>query len=186
METRKTLTILFMVWVLTLFVVCAGWAAPMGTGFTYQGRLIDANSAADGLYDFQFKLYDANVGGNKVSYDVNTPDVDVIDGYFTVSLDFGSVFDGNDRYLEIGVRAGELNDPNVYTVLSPRQQVTHTPYAIYAKNAGTVSGGITGSGTSNRIAKFTSGNTIGNSAVYENSKGRIGIRGAPFWGSQVP
>jgi hypothetical protein len=84
------------------------------------------------------------------------------------------------------VRAGELNDPNAYTVLSPRQQVTPTPYAIYAKNAGTVSGGITGSGTGNRIAKFTTSNTIGNAAIYENSQGRIGIRGAPFWGSGFP
>ena len=33
-------------------------AAPMSTAFTYQGRLLDDNMAADGLYDFQFSLYD--------------------------------------------------------------------------------------------------------------------------------
>jgi hypothetical protein len=33
-------------------------AAPMGTAFTHQGWLIHANSAADGLYDFQFKFFD--------------------------------------------------------------------------------------------------------------------------------
>jgi microcystin-dependent protein len=68
--------------------------------------------------------------------DVNKPEVDVTDGYFTVELDFGSVFDGNDRWLLIGVRPGELEDPNVYTLLSPRQEVTPTPYALYAKTAG--------------------------------------------------
>ena len=105
----------------------------MGTAFTYQGHLYDANYPANGLYDFQFKLYDANVGDSKVGTDVNVADVDVIDAYFTVELDFGSdVFDGNAVWLEIRVRAGELEDPNVYTLLSPRQEVMPTPYALYA------------------------------------------------------
>ena len=47
---------------ITLFavVLCfgpVGLAEPVGTAFTYQGRLIDSNNAADGLYDFQFKLF---------------------------------------------------------------------------------------------------------------------------------
>jgi len=134
MEMRKTLTILFMAWMLPFFVVCGGWAAPIGTAFTYQGRLIDANSATDGLYDFQFKLYDANIAGAQKGSTIDSGEVDVIDGYFTVALDFGGgIFDGNDRWLEIGVRAGELDDPNVYVLLSPRQRVAATPYALYAK-----------------------------------------------------
>jgi hypothetical protein len=166
METRKILTIL----VLALgLVLCRGKfseAADMGTAFTYQGRLIDANEAADGLYDFQFKLYDdPNV--NQAVADVNVPAVDVIDGYFTVQLDFGSqVFDGNALWLGIGVRPGELNDPNAYAVLIPRQEVKPTPYALYAKNAGN---GLTGSGTTNRIAKFTGPNTLGDSALYDHN-----------------
>jgi hypothetical protein len=138
-------------------------AVPVGTAFTYQGRLIDANSTADGLYDFAFKLYDANVGGSKVGTDVNVADVDVIDGYFTVELDFGGgVFAGDARWLEIGVRPGELEDPNAYTPLSPRQEVTPTPYAIYAESA-------------------DPGNTLDASdgnpseAVYVNNIGDVGI-----------
>jgi hypothetical protein len=111
----------------------------MGSAFTYQGRLIDANNPADGIYDFQFKLYDANSDGHQIGGDVNNPDVDVIDGSFVVELDFRNVFDGNDRWLQIGVRAGELNDPNAYTVLSSRQEITPTPYALYAKTAGSAS-----------------------------------------------
>ena len=110
----------------------------MGTAWTYQGRLIDANSAADGLYDFQFKLFDANTDGNQLSSGVNKRDVHVIDGSFTLELDFSSkpnTFNGDARWLEIGVRPGELNDPNIYTVLSPRQKVTPTPYALYALKA---------------------------------------------------
>jgi hypothetical protein len=97
--------------------------------------LYDANRVADGQYDFQFKLFDS-FAGSKVDGDVNVPDVDVFDGYFTVELDFGAVYDGNERWLEIGVRPGEMNDPNIYTFLEPRQELTATPYALYAKTAG--------------------------------------------------
>ncbi len=122
-------------------VLCFGRAAPAGlagTAFTYQGHLYDANYAANGLYDFAFKLYDADIGGSKAGTDVNVYDVDVIDAYFTVELDFNDVnaFNGDARWLEIGVRAGNLDDPNAYTMLRPRQEVTSTPYAIYAKTAG--------------------------------------------------
>jgi len=135
-------------------------AAPMGTAFTHQGRLIDANNAADGLYDFQFKLYDdPNVAnGNQVGPDVNVPDVDVIDGYFTVELDFGSVYDGEARWLEIGVRPSELGGPNVYTTLAPRQRLTPAPQsivsaiALYALN-------------SDRVDGYHAGNSSGQVAV---------------------
>jgi hypothetical protein len=137
MKTTKVLTILFVASCLMLWAGQFAMAGPVGTAFTYQGRLIDANEAADGSYDFQFKLFDANTGGNKLGADVNKSDVDVIDGYFTVELDFGSVFDGNACWLDIGVRPGEQSDPNVYTTLSPRQQLTPTPYALYAKSAQT-------------------------------------------------
>ncbi len=109
-------------------------ATQMGTGFTYQGRLLDANLVADGLYDFQFGLYEDIADVNQIGTDVNVPNVDVIDGYFTVVLDFGaSAFTGEARWLQIGIRAGELEDPNTYTVLNPRQQLTPIPYALYVK-----------------------------------------------------
>ncbi|MHC4461190.1 MAG: hypothetical protein ACYS6W_07555 [Planctomycetota bacterium] len=141
MKTTKMLAILVLA--LGLMVCLTGVSKaeePMGTAFTYQGLLYDANHVADGLYDLQFKLYDdANtVTGNQVGSDFNTPDVDVIDGYFTVVLDFNAPnsFNGNARWLEIGVRPRDPNDLNVYTTLSPRQEATPTPYALYAKSAG--------------------------------------------------
>ena len=158
METRKILVIL----VLALgLMVCwprtVGGAEPMSSAFTYQGQLYDANYVANGLYDFQFKLWTDPCRSEalfKIGDDVNIPNVDVIDGYFTVELDgFMPIpwwaFDGNARWLEIGIRPGDLNDPNVYSVLSPRQEITPTPYAIYglrsdyagsAGDAGTLGG----------------------------------------------
>ena len=176
MEHTKVTKILFVLFAVVLSLGPVGLAEPVGTAFTYQGRLIDANNAADGLYDFQFKLFDANIGVNKLGPDVNKAEVDVIDGYFTVELDFGSVYDGNSRWLEIGVRPGALDDPCDYSVLIPRQKLTPTPYALYALNGGGGGGGggISGSGTANTIAKFTSGTAIGDSVIYESS-GNVGI-----------
>ncbi len=135
----------------------------IGTAFTYQGRLIDANDVADGLYDFQFELYDnadpvfASQQGNTI--DIN--DLDVIDGYFTVELDFGSdVFNGDARWLEISVRPGEPNDPCEYTFLSPLVELTPTPYAIYAETAG-------GGGDSDWI--------ISGDDMYSGVSGNVGI-----------
>lgn len=161
---------------LTLFavVLCfgpVGFAGSVGTSFTYQGRLIDANKAADGLYDFQFKLFDANIAGNKLGTDVNKPQVDVIDGYFTVELDFGSVFDGSERWLDIGVRPGDENDPNVYTALDPRQKVAPTPYALYSLRVKNISvtdanntfvgdsAGINSGGINNTFAGYGAGSS---------------------------
>ena len=57
----------------------------------------------------------------------------VTNGLFTVQLDFGmSPFNGNPRWLEIGVRPGAST--GAYTTVNPRQPITATPYAIRAGN----------------------------------------------------
>jgi hypothetical protein len=170
MKTTKMLTFL----VVALGMVCSraeiSEAAPMSTAFTYQGRLMDGNGPSDGLYDLQFTLYDdANtIIGNKIGSDVNWPDVDVIDGYFTVMLDFNdpNAFTGDSRWLEVVVRPGDSSDANDFVALVPRQELTPTPYALYARTAGNA---LNGSGTTNRIAKFTGPNTLGDSALYEHN-----------------
>src|SRR5262249_50719791 len=90
------------------------------TAFTYQGRLIDGGSPASGTYDLQFKIFDGTAAqkGPTITLD----DVTVTTGVFTVQLDFGNVFDGNARLLEIGVRPGAST--GAFTVLSPRQPLT--------------------------------------------------------------
>jgi hypothetical protein len=108
--------------------------AALGTAFTYQGKLTDGGNPANGLYDFQFKLFDAAAGGNQVGGAVERGDVSLSDGVFTASLDFGSdAFTGQARWLEIGVRPG--SDNGAYTTLSPRQPLTAAPYALYAAKA---------------------------------------------------
>jgi hypothetical protein len=108
-------------------------AQDVGTAFTYQGRLNDADEPADGTYDSRFIVYDAPVGGSQVGNIVTREDVTVTDGFFAVELDPGSaVFTGDPRYLEIGVRAGDSTGG--FTLLSPRQSLLPVPYAMYAQN----------------------------------------------------
>jgi len=103
--------------------------APVGTAFTYQGRLEDSGSPANGSYDFEFKLFDDLSAGSQVGSTLEVDDQAVTQGYFTVMLDFGaSAFNGQARWLEIAGRPGESR---VYsTLLSPRQALTASPYAL--------------------------------------------------------
>ncbi|MHC4621195.1 MAG: hypothetical protein ACYTEQ_25895 [Planctomycetota bacterium] len=197
METRKILTIV----VLALgLVACWGEvskAADMGTAFTYQGRFLDENKPAEGLYDFQFKLFD-DPNANFPLAEVNVSDIDVTDGYFTAALDFNdpNAFNGEARWLEIGVRPGAGKDP--FTILSPRQQVTPTPYALYAASGpgvpvplelsgsvaypgAVIKGTNTGTGRGVYGKHNTSGNYgyLGHSdrGVYGYSSSDYGVRG---------
>lgn len=65
-----------------------GKAEPMGVGFTYQGWITEGNQPAEGLYDFQFKLFDAATAGNQQGRTLDVNAVEVINGYFTTELDF--------------------------------------------------------------------------------------------------
>ncbi|MCP4712774.1 MAG: hypothetical protein GY869_29450, partial [Planctomycetes bacterium] len=128
--------------VLMLVVVLAfsgtAWAQ-FGTAFTYQGRLSDNGAHAQGEFDFQFKTYnDPNIAlGSQIGITVFQEDLLVSNGLFTVNLDFGlKPFTSDARWLEIGVRPGNSNDP--YTILNPLQAITPNPLAILAHKAQTL------------------------------------------------
>lgn len=106
---------------------------PEGTSFTYQGRLTESGTPASGSYDLSFVLFDAPTGGAPVGPAVALEDVTVTEGLFTVVLDFGSVFGGEKRWLELGVRPGSATGP--HTVILPRQEVTPSPSAMFSRSA---------------------------------------------------
>jgi len=99
------------------------------TSFTYQGRLRDNTRRASGNYDLTFALFDAVTNGTQVGNTITNLGLLVTNAVFSTSLDFGTnAFDGNSRWLEIAVR----KDTNTFTVLTPRQPITASPYAIAA------------------------------------------------------
>jgi len=113
---------------LMLTVVLSAGAALGQSGFTYQGRLTDGGIPANGNYDLQFALFDAADGNNQIGLTKTVSSVSVSGGVFTVTLDFGaSAFSGANRFLEISARP---IGAGTFTLLTPRQPITSTPYAV--------------------------------------------------------
>lgn len=123
------------------------------SAFTYQGRLNLNDAPADGIYDLRFTIYDALTGGGAAGGPLTNTAVTVNHGLFSVLLDFGAgVFNGEPRWLEINVRT---NGGGAFTTLSPRQEITSTPYAIHSANAAsaaTVSGSVSAAQLTGTIA----------------------------------
>ena len=124
-----------------LLLLATTAAIAQGTAFTYQGKLTDSGNLANGVYDLQFKLFDTQTvaTGTQQGPTLTSPTVQVAAGIFTVTLDFNqTAFSGAARFLEIGVRPA--GSPNAYVVLSPRQPITSSPYAIQTLNAAKLGG----------------------------------------------
>jgi len=115
--------------------------SPANSTITYQGRLALNGLAVNEDCEIVFSLYDAAIGGNLIAQvgSASLPRVvNIRKGLFTQPLDFGaSAFNGSERWLEIAVRPAGAGGP--YSVLTPRQCVTPTPYALHALSGGDVS-----------------------------------------------
>jgi len=155
MKSARISAVLVLVFGLLVWLFETVQAEPMGTAWTYQGRLMDANGPADGLYDFEFKLFDDPSTGTQQGDTIDINDVNVIDGYFTTALDFGSdpnVFNRDARWLEIGVKPSGSSS---FTILSPRQEVTPVPYALQTRGILVDNDGKVGIGTAPADSRLT-------------------------------
>jgi hypothetical protein len=128
MRTRISVTGIALI-NLAMLLVWHTQAFAQGTAFTYQGRLNDNGGLANGSYDLRFAIYDAATNGVQQGNTLTNLATPVSNGVFTVVLNFGNQFNGADRWLEIGVR---VNGAGAFTLLSPRQSITATPYALPA------------------------------------------------------
>src|SRR5258705_13494715 len=91
--------------VVLIIVLSAGAILGQTSGFTYQGRLNDGGTPANGNYDLQIALFDSADGNTQIGQTQSVPNVPVSAGVFTVTLDFGaSAFPGASRFLEISMR----------------------------------------------------------------------------------
>lgn len=133
---KNQIRILFLVLTVSLAVLTGvpiSTARAQGTAFTYQGELTSSTGPVTGLYDFQFAVFDSASGGTQIGSTIVTNGVQVANGLFVVTLDFGAnVFTGNARWLDLAAHTNQ--SPNAFASMTPRQQLTPTPYAVLAGN----------------------------------------------------
>lgn len=200
-RSARRVSAIFAIFILTIIFNAAIFAQT--TAFSYQGRLTDSAAPANGVYDLEFKFYDA--GGTQIGATQVKEDVSVSNGTFTTELDFGAeAFNGSPRKLEISVRRGA--ESGAFMTLTPRQPITSTPYAIRALNAtnvdnatsaatnaataadfsGSLSGDVTGTQSATVVAnvggetaaKVASGAQSANAATSLNAVNQIVRRDA--------
>ena len=81
---------------LILFCLTTATAFAQTSAFSYQGRLTDGGTPANGTYEIQFTLWDATAGGTQQPQPapviITRTNVQVSAGAFTVQpLDFGAI-----------------------------------------------------------------------------------------------
>jgi hypothetical protein len=176
-----------------MFAALSAAAQAQSTAFTYQGRLNDSGSPANGTYDLRFAIHDAESGGGVVAGPLTNSAVIVSNGLFATSLDFGGTpFDVTGRWLQVEVRP---SGSGAFVPLGLRQALTATPYAIRA--GGAAAGSITsamladGAVTSAKIAPGAV-NQLGSpdgspvNAVQVNTNGLVGLgTNAPHAGLHI-
>jgi len=154
---------------------------PVGTAFTYQGRLVKDESPVTATCDFRFSLWDAASSGGQIGSDVDRPGVSVSSGLFTAQLDFGgSAFTGDARWLGIMVKCPGDGD---YIDLG-RQALTPTPYALALPGLWTqqnatspnLIGGYSGNSVTSGVAGATisGGGLSGNTNRVTDNYGTVG------------
>src|SRR5437867_5091481 len=135
------------------------------SAFTFQGRLEDTGTVPSGTYDIRFTIYDSSTGGSIVAGPLTNAATVVSNGLFAVTLDFGAdAFSGADRWLDLGVRTN--GSVSGYTVLSPRQALAATPYAVRAANFG---GAVSDSQLPANIARLNASQTFTGANTFNNA-----------------
>jgi hypothetical protein len=183
-----------------LIFVCAaaGAAFAQTTVFTYQGKLTDSGTP-QATYQMEFSLFGSPGGEDQIGATVTNPNVAVNQGVFTVNLDFGApAFDGADKFLQISIRRSASES---FVTLSPRQQITSSPYSIRTLSAAQAdvaldSNKLGGVDASEYVTTTTVGNSFIKNATTQQTAdfnvsgsgvvgGSLGLGGVPQAGQRL-
>jgi hypothetical protein len=163
-----------------IVLVSFGTARAQTPTFTYQGRLTDAVNPAS-TYEMQFSLFGSLAGNDQIGSTITNSSVAVTGGVFTVQLDFSPATPfttGADRWLQIAVR--KASDPPGFTTLTPRQQITSSPYSIRtlsANAADSLSSACVGCVTDAHVNSVSGSKLTGTVAVPNGGTGATTLTG---------
>jgi len=117
---------------LFLLFASISFSAPIGSGFSYQGELLDNGAPANGSYDIQFLAFTVATGGIADAVEPTFLATQVTNGLFSInSVDFtNALFTGEEYWIEVNVRQAGAS---TYTPLSPRQRLSAVPYAVQSE-----------------------------------------------------
>lgn len=158
-------------------------AGPISTAITYQGQLKKSGTPYTGSCNLLFALYDeAFTGALLVGPMAGTPDpVAVTNGLFSVQIDFGSAFTGDDRWLEIQVKC---SGDAAFTLMGARQHLTAAPYALGLRpgasmttSLGSDAFSVTNIGSGDAISGYNFGAGRGVFGSSTSSAGVYGVSG---------
>jgi hypothetical protein len=122
----------------TSLILRPSTAVGQPTVISYQGQMLVGGNPANGNFDMTFTFYNVPTNGTPLAGPITVNPVAVNNGLFSVNFDsldprifnFGVV---GARFLEVAARPS--GNTGAYTVLSPRQLLSQTPYAIAAQSA---------------------------------------------------
>jgi len=129
---NKTTKVLLTVLSLCIFFGILFSATP--NKVNYQGVLKEKGQLITGIKKMKFSIYDSAVGGN-LKWTSGVVDVEVKNGVFRYVLNLPSDFDWSKGPYYLEVKVGD-------TVLSPREEIASSIYAIHAEVASSVVGSI--------------------------------------------
>ncbi len=98
---------------------------------TFQGKLDQSGSPANGVFDFRVEHFDTAFGGSPIGLTNVLNTVTVNNGLFNLIYDASNIFSGAPRWVQISVRPAGSADPFTPVI---RQRITATPYAIRSLN----------------------------------------------------
>lgn len=184
---------------ISMWVSGEALAQPLQTTFTYQGELMSDGLPAGGPHDMRFRLYDAASGGGQIGPALCSDNLVVTDGKFVVALDFGAVFAGARRWLEIEVRADAglgCGENSGFTSLSGRQELTAAPNAVFAldsqslagqtgafyQNAANLTGTVADARLSSNIFRLSGSQTVSGATTFSSPSNTFAGSGAALTG----
>jgi len=150
---------IFYAMIMLLVITVGAHAVPQY--INYQGILRDIpGNLQNGTFAMTFKIYNAETGGIAL-YDPLPTQVTVSNGLYNVRLgpvDSTSIFDGNNRWLEVTVGSD---------LLSPRLRINSVAYALRADVAGTAASATYAatSGTATDAAHAVNADKVNNIAA---------------------